>query len=251
MALADSLTDCLSGMFMPAMPAPAAYASATMLSGLRRANGLQKRAKVHPEPEPEPQEAARTALATVVPMETEEGSSGAAPGSPVFGRVAPPSASSGTDSINTAAAALSERAAHERRARQRVAFGTTNCVRTIGAPAAADSECWLKEHDGPNRPSIMMDSLLHAFFEKGGNKSLEALQFALGADLCRDIGASAAELSGRCWQLAAQLEAAEAGAGIGVLPSCSHVCGRHAPGVKVLAQWLWTSELEVEDTPVD
>ena len=77
----------------------------------------------------------------------------------------------------------------------------------MAAAAVADGECWLKEHDGPSHASVMMDALLHAFFEKGGNKSLGALQFVLGAKMCVDVGTSAAELSGRCWQLAGQLEA--------------------------------------------
>ena len=38
-----------------------------------------------------------------------------------------------------------------------------------------------------NRMSIMLDSLIHAFFKKGGHKSIYALQYVLGADLCKEI----------------------------------------------------------------
>ena len=175
-----------------------------------------------PEPEPEPEQE---------PPITVPSS-----GSPVFTCDSPPpppppAASSGA-------------------AKRAVTFSHTTSVRTIpsvgghGALAEPDSEAWLKEFDGPRPISTMMDALLHGFFEQGGNGSLESLQFVLGVEHCREMGAAAAELSGRCWQLASRLDSLDAGARVGVLPSCTQVASQHARGVKQLATWLWSSEID-------
>jgi hypothetical protein len=194
-----ALVDCLAS-FMPAaapLHGACSSASAALLFDVRcTPYGGAPPPQQQPEPEPEPQEVWRQ---PGVPMEME-GVAGAEPtperelGSPVFVCVSPPPVT-----------------APKNEKRQRVSFGATNCVRIIGAPAAADSEAYIKEHDGPDHSSVMMDALLHAFFEKGGNQSLEALQFVLGASLCRDIGASAAELSGRCCQLSGRRGSAGSG----------------------------------------
>jgi hypothetical protein len=135
--------------------------------------------------------------------------------------------------------------------RKRVSFGAVNRVRTIPAVAhgaeiafafgvtPADTDAWLKDTDGPSHTSAMMDLLLRAYFERGATTT-EYMQHVLGAESCAAITACAAELAGLCTHLADQLEAAPEGGVVGVLPSNSRLGAPHAPGLRTLAQWMWS-----------
>ncbi len=136
-------------------------------------------------------------------------------------------------------------------AKNSVRFGASNRIRTIPAVVSgvaipfafgvcpADTDEWLKENDGPSRSSAMLDLLLRAYFEKGAT-TVEYLQHVLGQQNCEEIARSAAELAGVCFQLAEKLEAVGADGAVGVLPSNTRMNAAHAPGVRTLAEWMWS-----------
>jgi len=135
--------------------------------------------------------------------------------------------------------------------RKRVSFGTVNRVRTIPAVAHGqeiafafgvpppDMDEQLKEHDGPNHSSALMDLLLRAYFERGATTT-EYLQHILGAERCLAVSANAPELAELCTLLADQIESGPEGGTVGVLPSNSKLGAAHVPGVRTLAQWMWS-----------
>ena len=146
---------------------------------------------------------------------------------------------------------MQQKQQQQQQQRKRVSFGAVNRVRTIPAVAhgveiafafgvtPADTDACLKETDGPSRTSAMMDLLLRAYFERGATTT-EYMQHVLGAENCALITACAAELAGLCTHLADQLEAAPEGGVVGVLPSNSRLGAPHAPGLRTLAQWMWS-----------
>lgn len=153
--------------------------------------------------------------------------------------------------IFTCNSALSSKSSTRHTKTAQLRFSNTIRVRAIspsGDPPA-DSDGKLKEHDGPNPTSCMLDACLHAFFEHRGNRSLEALQFVLGRETCSEIGEHPVELCSRFWELAARLDNLEAGERIGVLPSCTQVSMQHARGIKHLALWLRSND--ISDYPGD
>jgi len=135
--------------------------------------------------------------------------------------------------------------------RKRVSFGAFNRVRTIPAVAHGqeiafafgvpppDMDACLKENDGPSHSSAMMDLLLRAYFEHGATTT-EYFQHVLGAENCAAVSACATELAGLCTQLADQIESGPEGSTVGVLPSNSKLGAAHVPGVRTLAQWMWS-----------
>jgi len=154
--------------------------------------------------------------------------------------------------MSTKAATQSNPApAQHQKQRKQVSFGAFNRVRTIPAVRHGeeiafafgvqppDVDAQLKQNDGPSRSSAMMDLLLRAYFEHGATTT-EYLQHVLGPENCAAIGACASELAGLCTQLADQIESAPEGGLVGVLPSNSKLGVAHAPGVRTLAQWMWS-----------
>jgi len=147
--------------------------------------------------------------------------------------------------------ALTDALAQPPQPRKRVSFGAVNRVRTIPAVAHGqeiafafgvpppDRDEQLKENDGPSRSSALMDLLLRAYFEHGATTA-EYLQHVLGAENCVAISANARELAGLCTLLADQIESAPDGGSVGVLPSNSKLGAAHVPGVRTLAQWMWS-----------
>lgn len=162
--------------------------------------------------------------------------------------------------------------------RKSVQFTSSNIVRIIpAAPAVgaeeaeadeaadarvADTEVWMKTNDGPSSCSVQVDRLIRAMFEHRCS-SCAALQRALGPQACAEVQADAPEIAGRLYSLGERL--AELGGGgsayaaagaegeggrqgrggegrqhIGLLPSNARLCARHGPGVRQLAQWLWS-----------
>ena len=149
-----------------------------------------------------------------------------------------------------AATAAQPQPQHQQQPR-RVQFGASNRVRTIPAVVSGvaipfafgvpppDTDVWLKENDGPSRSSAMVDLLLRAYFEHGATSS-EYMQHVLGAENCAEIAGSAAEIAGLCWQLAEKIDRVPEGGAVGVLPSNTRLGAAHAPGVRMLAQWMWS-----------
>merc|ERR1719498_2075457 len=135
--------------------------------------------------------------------------------------------------------------------RKRVSFGTSNRVRTIPPVAYGkeiafafgvqppDEDAQLKQNDGPSRSSAMMDLLLRAYFEHGATTT-EYLQHVLGAENCEAVSGCAPHLAGLCTQLADQIESGPEGSHVGVLPSNSKLSAAHVPGLRTLAQWMWS-----------
>merc|ERR1711871_894238 len=135
--------------------------------------------------------------------------------------------------------------------RKRVSFGAVNRVRTIPAVAHGqeiafafgvpppDMDVSLKQNDGPSRSSAMMDLLLRAYFEHGATTT-EYLQHVPGAENCEAVSGCAPDLAGLCTQLADQIESGPEGGQVGVLPSNSKLGAAHVPGLRTLAQWMWS-----------
>ena len=128
--------------------------------------------------------------------------------------------------------------------RSRVRFGLVAHVRRLTGgtgttpdrkvAATVDDVVPIKQHDGPCRISVLISTLLVAFFGKGCC-SVEQLLHTLGAEKALEICERGQEVFELCSSLAERLEA---GGCVGMLACNVRLTAVHRPGVQQLAAWL-------------